>query len=168
MISMVANVSQRVSPDIEKLLKGLPKLKKAYVTVGFHSDSEDYPDGTSVVLVAACNEFGTSFNPWAHDQKGNPSRSFLRATVDQHMTEINQWREQVVKDVIAGASVEKAMEKLAFNVKTLVENKIKSNVPPENTPTTKEMKQKSGSNNAGRTLMDTEHMLRQLSYKVHV
>jgi hypothetical protein len=54
---------------LKQRLRGLSQA----VTVGVHEDAEPYPDGTSVVMVGAVQEFGSEHVP---------ARSFLRSYAD--------------------------------------------------------------------------------------
>ena len=63
-------------------LKGIKKIEKIAkamsgpdsVKVGLPKGSNDYPDGTSVIMVGAVQEFGSP-------SQNVPERSFLRSTV---------------------------------------------------------------------------------------
>ena len=65
----------------EKAIRELEKISIAMrkadsVMVGLPKGSNDYPDGTSVIMVGAVHEFGSP-------SKGIPQRSFLRSTVQE-------------------------------------------------------------------------------------
>lgn len=157
MIRAKVTVQVKNSALMDRLLKEIPKLKKAHVTVGFHDDAGQYEDGTDVVEVALWNEFGT---------KNMPQRSFIRSTIDQNIDKINQWREDALVNIIEnGWPVKKALDSIGFNIQLLIQNKIKSNVPPPNAPSTTAAKRSEGSSNWGRTLMDTELMIQSLTYR---
>lgn len=142
-------------PDIQKILD---QCRGAYVTIGVHEDAGQYDSGVSVVEVAMWNEFGTT---------NIPERSFLRSTFDENATKINQWRELAIQNILTkGWSVEKALEMIGFRVMTLVQNKIKSNVPPPLAKSTAEKKLQNGI--APRTLIDSGLLLRSITYKVYV
>lgn len=139
---------------MDHLLKEFPKMKGSYVTVGFYAGTK-YDDGTDVVEVALWNEFGT---------KNTPQRSFIRSAVDENIEKINSWREQALIEIVEHKkSVKSALDGLGFKLVTLVQNKIKSNVPPPLAESTREGKQREGSTNWNRTLMDTETMLNSVT-----
>jgi hypothetical protein len=156
MIRPRVKVEVRNSKVMDRLLKELPALKKAYVTVGFHEDAGEYEDGTSVVEVALWNEFGT---------KTSPSRPFIRAAVDENIEKINKWREEALVDIIEKEMpVAKALESIGFKVQALIQDKIKSNVPPPNAESVRRQKQREGVPQS--TLINTGLMLRSVSYRV--
>lgn len=141
---------------MDHLLKQLPHLRKMYVTIGFHEDAGSYDDGTSVVEVALWNEFGT---------KTSPVRSFIRSTLEEKVDDINNWREEALKKIIEeGWTAEKALSMIGLRVSILIQNKIKSNVPPPNAPSTVDHKKSEGT--ANRTLIETGLMLRSVTYRV--
>jgi len=156
MIRSKITVRKDDSSKFKFLRAQLKHLKKAYVTIGFHSDAGQYADGTDVVQVALWNEFGT---------EKTPSRSFIRSTIDENADKINKWREEALENIIyKGWSVEKALAMIGFRLQTLIQNKIKSNVQPANAPSTQQHKAREGVPN--RTLIETELMLRSVTYKV--
>lgn len=156
---IVAKVSIKDSGKFwfKKLAKRLEGFDKAYVTVGVHEDAGSYPGGSPTVAeVALWNEFGTRYIP---------ERSFLRSTIDENSALIDRWREEAISKIIAGKwSVEKALEALGFRVQVLVQNKIRSNVPPPNAPATVAQKAKYGV--PPQTLINTGLMLRSVAYRV--
>lgn len=150
---------ERNTENMNRFLKGMDGLRKAHVTIGFHDDSGSYPEGEpDVVEVALWNEFGT---------KNMPQRSFIRSAVDENEQRINKWREKALELIVKeGWPVDKALSMIGQNVVTLIQNKIKSNVPPPNADATRDEKRRHASPNWGRTLMDTETMLRAVGFKV--
>lgn len=138
------------------LLKQLPQIKKMYVTIGFHDGAGSYDDGTSVVEVALWNEFGT---------RDIPSRSFIRSTIEENIDKINALREEALVRIIQDKwPAQKALEMIGFRIQVLIQNKIKSNVPPKAAASTVEHKKREGVPN--RTLIETGLMLRSVTYKV--
>lgn len=156
------------SSNAKKLREVLKRSKGAYVTVGIHSDAGAYEDGTPVFKVALWNEFGT---------KTAPERSFFRSTLHEKTEQINRWREEAIQNILEkGWTPERALEMLGFRVKVLIQNKIKSNVPPPNAPSTIAAKQhagvspksgfKAGFEGRTSTLINSGLMLRSVGYKV--
>ena len=167
MLAMNISTEDRKDPSHDKLIAELTRLNNAYVTIGFHDDAGTYPDGTDVVTVALANEFGADIeNGFGEGIAIHiPERSFIRSTIDEHMNEINQFREEALANMIEkGWSIEKALESVGFKIQVLIQNKIQSNVPPENADSTIAKKEREGK--AIRTLMDSRLMLRSVTYKV--
>lgn len=137
----------------------LRKLKGSYVSVGVHDDAGTYPDGVSVVEVALWNEFGTT---------KIPARSFFNATLDQNKSQINQWREKLLSQVLDGSiSLEKALESLGFRIQQMIQSRITSyDVPPPNAPSTIEQKKSDGVTPPDMPLYHTGLLLRSITYKV--
>lgn len=162
--------TQVVSDQTPKFKEMLKKLQSAYVTIGIHENAGQYEDGTSVVNVALWNEFGT---------ERIPERSFFRSALTENEGKINQWREEAISNIMEkGWTVKKALDMVGFRVQLLIQNKIKSNVPPPNAPSTIESKQRSGvSPKSGfkpgfesrtGTLIDSGLMLRSVTFRSFV
>ena len=140
------------------IFKKIEQIKRGYVTIGVHEGAGSYPDGTSVVKVALWNEFGT---------ETSPERSFFRSAIDQNMDKINKWREEMLDNIMEkNWPVEKALKAMGLRIQILVQNKIKSNVPPPNAPSTDAEKTRKGVGH--KTLIDSGLMLRSVTYKVNL
>jgi hypothetical protein len=145
-----------ISPEVKRMRKVLRQVQNAYVTVGIHEDAGQYEDETPIVKVALWNEFGT---------KHSPERSFFRTAIDENEHKINEWRDELLGDVIEGKiTVERALDALGFRVSQLITNKIKSNVPPQNADSTAAAKVRAGVTSG--TLRNTDLMLRSVGHKV--
>lgn len=156
MIYSKISTSDSGGKEFKDLIKRLDQYKSAYVSVGVHEDAGHYESGVSVAEVALFNEFGT---------RSIPERSFLRSAVDENVARINGWREEAIMNILnKGWTVEKALDMIGTRVKFLIQNKIKSNVPPPNAESTLAQKKKEGV--ASNTLMWSQLMLRSVTYKV--
>lgn len=144
---------------VDKLLDTLKKYRNAYVTIGIHEDAGTYGEsGTSVIEVALWNEFGT---------EKIPARSFIRSALDEHEQKINEWREEVVTNILTkGWSIEKALDTIGLRIQLLIQNQIKSNVPPSLAKSTADAKSAKGRPPV--TLIDTGLLLRSITYKKHL
>ena len=147
--------------QIAELLARLGKKAYSYVSVGVHEGAGSYSEGNpppTVVEVALWNEYGT---------RTIPERSFIRSTVDENMGILNRWREEMIDNILnKGWTVEKSLEAIGFRLQQLIQNKIKSNVPPPNAESTVAQKQRDGV--APVTLIHTGLLLRSITYKVHI
>lgn len=142
---------------VDDFVKSMKEASGSYVAIGLHSDAGQYPDGTSVVQVGLWNEFGT---------ENIPERAWMRSTIDENMEQLNQMRDKLLGEVTEGkTTVKHALEQLGFRIQTLLQNKIKSNMPPPNAPSTVEHKRHEGV--APRTLIETGLLLRSVTYKVY-
>ena len=143
---------------VKRLRDELKRAGKSYVTIGIHDDAGQYPKGTpSVQEVALWNEFGT---------KDIPERSFIRSTVDENAAKFNQWQDEMATNIIEGWTFQKALEAVGLRIQFLIQNKIKSNVPPSNADSTRASKQRRGVGD--RTLIDSGLLLRSVGFKVKV
>lgn len=159
MIRPKVTITDSGKPEQEALAKRLKGMRGAFVTVGVHEDAGSYEgnDAPTVAEVALWNEFGTT---------KTPERSFIRSAIDENEPLINQWREELINKIVnEGWTVEKALEALGFRVQVLIQNKIKSDVPPPNAPSTVAAKTREGV--AQVTLQNTKLLLRSITYKVH-
>lgn len=149
-------ITLKVTDNTPKLRRLVSQLKESYVTVGVHEGAGEYEDGTLVAEVALWNEFGT---------ETIPARSFIRSTLNENATQINAWRREVLAKVLKGEiTVRRALETIGYRLRELVKNKINSNVPPPNAPSTVAKKKREGV--APRTLIETELLLRSIEYRV--
>lgn len=156
MLRPKVSIKEKGKSEWKKATKELEKLKDAYVSVGLHEDAGAYDSGVSVVQVGLWNEFGT---------ETAPERSWLRSTVDEHAGDLNRWRVELLKKIMAGEeTAEHALETLGFRVRELVRNKINSNVPPPNAPSTIAAKHRAGV--APHTLVNSTLLSRSVEYKV--
>ena len=157
MIRPTVSITDSGKEQQAALAKKLKGMKSAFVTIGVHEDAGSYEGGgPDVVEVALWNEFGTT---------KTPERSFIRSAIDDNESLINGWREEIIGKIIHdGWSVDKGLEAIGLRVQILIQNKIKSNVPPPNAPST--LKQKSRDGVADTTLIHTGLLLRSITYKV--
>ena len=149
---------EEIKKQLEKKLK---KINSAYVTIGVHEGAGTYSknsENPTVAQVALWNEFGTQHIP---------QRSFIRSALNENLDKINQWREEAVNQILSDEiTVEKALESIGFRIQILIQNKIKSNVPPPNAASTLARKYKEGV--ASNTLIETGLLLRSITYKVNI
>lgn len=141
---------------IKRPSKALKKLQKAHkefgamgkVKVGFPVGSNDYPDGTSVIMVAAVHEFGSPDN-------NIPERSFLRSTVKENRRKYKASARKLMKKVFNGdLTGRKALETMGLILQTDVKQKIVDIDSPALL------------HREGNPLVDTGHMLESVVYEV--
>ena len=133
---------------------------KPYVKVGFPAGEafeKSYDDGFTVGMITIFAEFGT----WSE-----PERSFLRATFDEKQREIREFITKKFQEIVdQKITTEQALNQIGiFGVKLVVE-KIDSQIPPPNAPSTIARKGSSV------PLIDTGQMRQTLlaqGWKVHI
>lgn len=167
MIAIKVSLAEKSSPEFENLKKVMGT--NASVTIGIHEDAGKYTKGSnppSVVEVALWNEFGTS---------SIPQRSFFRSAIDENISKIEAMRDKMVENILYnGWKPQKALEAIGLFVQTLIQNKIKSNVPPPygtghgNPPETISRLQAAKRARTGhsQTLRESELLLRSITFKV--
>lgn len=157
----MAKTTVKGQEKVDRFLRDIKYAATSYVTIGLHEEAGTYPpngDGISVTVaeVGLWNEFGT---------KNSPERSFMRSAIDEGQGQIEKWRMELMGKVMEGKmTLEQALNAMGFRIMTLIQNKIKSNVPPPNADSTLAAKKRHGV--APNTLIDTGLMLRSVTYKV--
>ena len=124
------------------------------VKVGLPEGTGAYPDGTSVILVGAVNEFGS-------DDGRIPERSFLRAAFRDGKTRLDGIRAELVRAVSEGRrDPVEALELLGTEAASMVQDKILAVRQPPNAPST--VKSKGSSN----PLVDTGLLRQSITWEV--
>jgi hypothetical protein len=120
------------------------------VSVGFPVGST-YPDGTSLPLVAAINEFGAP-------SRGQPPRPFMRNTVAKHGKDWPKAAAKLLKDNDYDAH--KTLALVGEGIKGQMQQMIHSGVPPPLAPSTAKRK------GHAQTLIDTGFMWQHITVEV--
>lgn len=120
------------------------------VRVGFPADAT-YPDGTSLPLVAAIQEYGAP-------SRGIPPRPFMRNTVAEHGSE---WPDAAASLLVAsGYDAAKTLGLVGEGIKGQLEQSIVGFASPPNAPSTIAKK------GFDAPLRDTGHMLNSITVEV--
>lgn len=170
MIKSHIKTTEKNNEKFKKFMDMIKRHKHAYVTIGIHEDAGRYSAGNaSVVEVALWQEFGT---------RTIPERSFIRSAIDDNVGKINSWREEMINNIVdKGWSVEQALDAIGVRIQILIQNKIKSNVPPpygsgrkpNDADRIQELQDaKKARGHAPVTLIETSLMLRSVTYKKHI
>lgn len=162
MIRSAIKTTVKGDEDVKRFLRRAKgrAAEGSFVTIGVHEGAGHYDgDGApTVVEVALWTEFGT---------RSSPERSWLRSTLDENQSLLNQWREEMIGNILYREwTVERALNTIGFRIQVLLQNKIKSNVPPPNAPGTVAEKGRDGV--APVTLIHRGLMLRSVTYQVHL
>jgi len=137
---------KNVDSKINKLKKAMPK--NPIVKVGLPKGSNNYPDGTSVIMVGSVHEFGSPEN-------GVPERSFLRSTVFENDKKYLGLTRKLGAKILKGEiSAELGLGKLGLIVQTDVRQKIV------------DIKEPPLVHREGNPLVDTGHLLETITYEV--
>lgn len=139
------------SPDAAKrYIKRMKKLtsKGDRVLVGLPKGSNDYPDGTSVIMVGIVHEFGNY-------KLGIPERSFLRSTVFQERQKLRAALKRIAKKMVEKQiPAEKGLQELGVLLVSMVQGTISNGIQPQ-------LKSREGT-----PLWDTGHLIRAITYEV--
>ena len=139
------------SPD--KAIKELERIAKAMrtpgsVIVGLPKGSNDYPDGTSVIMVGAVHEFGSP-------ARNIPQRSYLRSTMVEKRRAYKKLFRKLSKQIVDGKiSTKQALGIMGLQAQTDVRAKITDIKEPELT------------SRDGNPLVDTGHLRQSIIFEV--
>lgn len=132
--------------ELEKISKNMRGPDS--VKVGLPKGSNDYPDGTSVIMVGAVHEFGSP-------SRGIPQRSFLRSTVQEERRGYARIFKKLSIKIIKGQLTKKqALGIVGLTVQKDVQKKITDIKQPP-------LKQREGN-----PLVDTGHLRQSITYEV--
>lgn len=129
------------------------------VDVGFF-DTDKYPDGTPVALVAATNELGSP-------DKGIPSRPFMRMAMKEKSKEWNDKAEKVFFLAAAGKITWKqAADQIGLVIVGDVKQSITDNEFEPLADSTIAARARRSKSHTDKPLIDTSRMLTSIKHKV--
>lgn len=129
-------------------------LTNKQLKVGF-IDGATYPDGTSVAMVAATNEYGNPAN-------NQPPRPFFRNAIANHETE---WSEAIARGLAKRVEVEQVLSVVGERVVGDVVESIATLMDPPLSAATIASRKSKG-NDSSKPLVDTKVMIRDVHYEV--
>lgn len=132
-------------------------LQSLQLKVGF-IDGATYPDGTSIAMVAATNEYG-------RPEKNQPPRPFFRNAITEHESE---WSEKIADGIKAGTPVDQVLDSVGGVIAADVFASIKNLMEPPLSPATihQRRSRKVRPNDSTKPLVDTGVMIRDVHYEV--
>lgn len=126
-------------------LAGQPRVRAGFLR------GATYPDGTSVPMVAATNEYGVP----SHNQ---PPRPFFRIMVEAHRKE---WPKEIAEDLkFTNFDAAKALDLMGQRLKAEIQDSINELMSPPLAPATIKRK------GFAKPLIDTAHMSNSVEYEV--
>lgn len=149
---MPDDASLRNSDRVREKLADIAKKysQKATLRVGF-LEGATYPDGTSVALVAAINEFGAP-------SRGQPPRPFFRRMIAAHE---NEWPEALALNLKAtNGDVSTALGRVGAGIAGQLRQSIVDLTDPPLAPYTIKRK------GFDKPLVDSGHMLNSVDWEV--
>ena len=142
------NSANKLADKLAKIVKSTEGLPR--VSVGFLKGST-YPDGTSVPLVAAVNEYGAP-------SRGQPPRPFFRNMIARNR---KAWPNAVAlnyKDT--EGDIAKTLDRMGQGIKGQLQQSIRDLIDPPLAASTIKAK------GFDKPLIDTGHMLNSVDYRV--
>lgn len=149
-----------IDKGFKEAIKKLQALKGKTLQVGILSDAGvNEKTGTLIADYASINEFGG----YTEDGVKIPERSFIRSTCDEQFQKWDAMVDQMKLD--PSYSVERLLGMVGAQMVGDIQEKIGSNVSPENAPLTIYIKTK-GKMTKTTTLIDTGVMRKSIKYKI--
>lgn len=147
-----------MSDGLERYLKGMEeRLNATEVRAGFLGGST-YPDGTSVAMVAAGNEYGDPAN-------NQPPRPFFRNAIAEKQEE---WKKTIERGLASGLDSRAVLEVVGAQIKGDIQESIADLIEPALSPVTIERRRsrKERPNSSTKPLVDTKVMIGDVNYEV--
>lgn len=148
---MGVKVTDRITSDGVKFQKMLKELAEKEVRVGFQQGKATDENGTDICDIAAWNELGTVHIP---------ARPFLRQSVDDNLSKINNFLQEKKKDLVRGISAEQVLKEIGIFQKDLIQEKITDG---DFAPNAESTVKKKGSS---KPLIDTGRMRQSVNYEI--
>lgn len=148
---MSAKVKDKMTPEGIKFRRMLKELAEKEVRIGFQHGKATEDDGTDICDVAAWNELGTV---------NMPSRPFLRKSVDENESKINNFLQSKKKELVRGVSAEQVLKEIGIFQKDLIQEKITEGSFAPNAEST--IRQKGSS----KPLIDSGRMRQSVNYVI--
>ncbi|QDP55902.1 MAG: hypothetical protein GOVbin8609_34 [Prokaryotic dsDNA virus sp.] len=149
MSKMTAKIKKSPNKAIKKLEEIAKQMKgDNLVKVGLPKGSNNYPDGTSVIMVGNVHEFGSP-------SRGVPERSFLRSTLNEKSGKYKNDLKKLGKKVLLGEMTsEQSLQMLGLMASSDVKDKIT------------DIKEPALTSREGNPLVDTGHLRQSITYEV--
>ncbi|MFW5410783.1 hypothetical protein B7L51_019475 [Pectobacterium brasiliense] len=144
--------------SLEKYLQDIEeKMNATEVRAGFLGGST-YPDGTSVAMVAARNEYGDP-------AKNQPPRPFFRNAISENQ---EKWKGSISRGLAAGVDARNVLEAVGAQIQGDIQESISDLMEPELAPATLKRRRtrKVMPNGSTKPLVDTRVMIGDVNYEV--
>ena len=148
---MGIKIRDTVTGDGKKFEKLLKELADKEIRVGFQHGKAAEEDGTDICDVAMWNELGT---------ENIPSRPFIRMSVDENESKIEEFLKGKVKELVNGADAEQILKEIGLFQKDLIQEKITEGSFVPNADSTIQRK------GSSKPLIDTGRMRQSVDYVI--
>ena len=139
---------------LTKHFTGLRKADNA-MTVGVQQDAHDYPDGTSVLMVAMVGEFGNA-------SKNIVPRHFLSRAVE---VDERYYKQRIVKILKRYDKDHKLINIMMNQLGSDSMQKVKGHIEANNIGMAPNKESTAFAKGGNQPLVDTGHLVRQIDYK---
>lgn len=147
----MAGVKDEWTPEGKKFMKELKELASLEVRIGFQHGKANEKNGADICDIAAWNELGTE-----HD----PSRPFIRDSVDKHLPAINHMFMSQKNALLSGATAQDILNTVGLFQKDLMQTEIEQGDFVANAPETIRRK------GSDKPLIDTGQMKNSINYQI--
>lgn len=147
-----------MADGLESYLKEIEeRLNATEVQAGFFADAT-YPDGTSVAMVAASNEFGDP-------GRNQPPRPFFRSAIAENKEE---WSSAISRGMESGLDARTVLDAVGAKIQGDIQQSIASLMDPPLAPATlsRRRNRKVLPNKSTKPLVDTRVMITSVNYEV--
>ena len=156
--------------NFKNIKKIVHRLKNKKLEVGIFDDAGINDNGEKIADYAIANEYGTFKN----GKKHIPARSFVGATYDKNEKKYENLMHSVLDNILIGkdANIDSDLLRAGEVVRNDIVKAIDSNIPPENTDSTKKKKTKKHSLKTKKqgirhtTLIDTGALRQSVNIRV--
>jgi len=144
-----------------EILEQIKQIEGAGVAIGIHANSRDYEDGTSILMVATVNEFGSV-------KAKIPERSYLRSAFDENIQQGHEMMRKGIDDIVQGkTTVRKVLNGVGVFAREVTKTKMETIKEPKNSDVTID-----GSKNGfikgkgfNNPLIHTRHLKNSIGYR---
>lgn len=143
------NVKRSPKKAIKKIEQIAAEMKKdGRVKIGLPKGSNNYPDGTSVIMVGSVHEFGSP-------SRNVPERSFLRSTMNENS---RKYKAEMIDMGLSIATGKAKSEESLRLLGLMVESDVKDKITTIDSPPLKSRE--------GNPLVDTGHLRQTITFEV--
>lgn len=146
----MAKTVDRWTPEGQRFMRELERLKKQRVCIGFQHGT-DTDQGVDIADIAAWNELGTV---------RSPSRPFMRNSIDNHTDEIRAFAAAQMRRLLAGTDAREVLNAMGTMQKGIMQYEITEGHFQANSASTIRRKK------SDRPLVDTGRMQQSIHFVI--
>ena len=135
---------------LQSITEQMKIAKKTAIKVGIPADVGAYNNGTSIITVATAHEYGL----------GVPRRSFIRAPMDKHVSDINKALKSGFESILNGGDTIQNLNKIGLVAQNISKTSFKTQGDGTWPDITDETKERKGSS---KILFDTGRLVQSIT-----